>query len=132
MLRNYRKLTVSVSSVFLTSAIDLPVSPLIALSHFLLLSPDCSLSEASATGLSFLSKSATSCSSSVSVGPFFSGRICGKNNTYWIELLLVNSMVRRSMPMPIPEVGGIPYSKERRKSWSINIASSSPFSERDI
>src|SRR5690554_6600039 len=33
-------------------------------------------------------------------------------------------------PMPMPEVGGMPYSRARTKSWSMNMASSSPFSDR--
>jgi hypothetical protein len=37
-------------------------------------------------------------------------------------------MIKRSIPIPIPDVGGIPYSKALRKSSSINsVASSSPF-----
>src|SRR5690606_25486032 len=55
-----------------------------------------------------------------------SGRIWGKNNTSWILALSVSIMARRSIPIPIPAVGGIPYSSARKKSWSMNIASSSP------
>ena len=63
-----------------------------------------------------------------SFGITFSGRICGKNNTSWMVLWPVISITRRSIPIPIPEVGGIPYSNARTKSLSIIIASSSPFS----
>ena len=38
------------------------------------------------------------------------------------------NMVRRSIPIPSPDVGGIPYSSARTKSISMNIASSSPLS----
>ena len=38
------------------------------------------------------------------------------------------NIVRRSMPMPIPEQVGMPYSSARTKSMSMNMASSSPFS----
>lgn len=48
----------------------------------------------------------------------FSGRNCGKRTTSRIEAWFVNSMTRRSMPMPSPAVGGIPYSNARRKSSS--------------
>ena len=33
------------------------------------------------------------------------GRICGKNNTSWIDAELVMIMVRRSIPMPSPSCG---------------------------
>ena len=39
----------------------------------------------------------------------FSGFIWGKNNTSWMKGFPVMSITRRSMPMPIPLVGGIPY-----------------------
>ena len=39
-------------------------------------------------------------------------------------------IVKRSIPIPIPDVGGIPYSRARTKSISMNIASSSPLSLR--
>ena len=38
------------------------------------------------------------------------------------------NIVRRSIPIPSPDVGGIPYSSARTKSMSMNIASSSPLS----
>ena len=56
------------------------------------------------------------------------GFIWGKNRTSWIEVLLVINITNLSIPIPIPDVGGIPYSKDLMKSISINIASSSPFS----
>ena len=59
---------------------------------------------------------------------FFSGRICGKKSTSWIEAWSVMNIVRRSMPMPMPEHDGMPYSSARTKSMSMNMASSSPFS----
>src|SRR5687768_9465737 len=40
-----------------------------------------------------------------------SGRICGNSSTSWIEGWLVSSMQRRSMPKPMPDVGGMPYSR---------------------
>ena len=46
----------------------------------------------------------------------FSGLIWGKNNTSCIEGWLVNSIHILSMPKPMPEVGGIPYSRARKKS----------------
>ena len=49
-------------------------------------------------------------------GIFFSGFICGKNNTSWMKVLPVINMTKRSIPIPIPDVGGIPYWRERRKS----------------
>jgi hypothetical protein len=42
--------------------------------------------------------------------------------------LSVSSIIRRSMPMPQPPAGGMPYSSARTKSWSKNMASSSPAS----
>ena len=65
-------------------------------------------------------------SSSVAIFDFFSGRICGKNNTSCMVLWLVISITKRSIPIPKPDVGGMPYSSARRKSSSIAIASSSP------
>ena len=38
----------------------------------------------------------------------------------------VNSITRRSMPRPMPPMGGAPYSRARRKSSSSCMASSSP------
>ena len=38
----------------------------------------------------------------------------------------VSIMVRRSMPIPQPAVGGSPYSRLVQKPSSMNIASSSP------
>ena len=46
----------------------------------------------------------------------FSGRMVGKKRTSWMVSCPVMNMVRRSMPMPIPEVGGMPYSRARTKS----------------
>ena len=46
----------------------------------------------------------------------FSGLIVGKKRTSWMASLPVMNMVRRSMPMPMPEVGGMPYSRARTKS----------------
>ena len=46
----------------------------------------------------------------------FSGRICGNSSTSCMEALLVSSMQSRSIPKPMPDVGGIPYSRARRKS----------------
>ena len=42
-----------------------------------------------------------------------SGRICGKSNTSRIDGESVNSITRRSMPIPMPAVGGMPYSSAR-------------------
>ena len=50
-----------------------------------------------------------------------------------IEALFVKNIIKRSIPIPKPEVGGIPYSKARKKSSSIiPLASSSPFSAKAI
>ena len=56
------------------------------------------------------------------------GLICGKKSTSWMVGELVMNIVRRSIPIPSPDVGGIPYSSARTKSISMNIASSSPLS----
>ncbi|MBF8293591.1 MAG: hypothetical protein HW389_136 [Bacteroidetes bacterium] len=45
---------------------------------------------------------------------YFSGFIWGKKITSRMESLFVRSIVNRSMPMPSPAVGGIPYSNARR------------------
>lgn len=42
-----------------------------------------------------------------------SGRMYGNSSTSRIEAESVNSMTRRSMPMPSPAVGGRPYSRAR-------------------
>ena len=42
-----------------------------------------------------------------------SGRMKGKSSTSRIEGLSVRSMTRRSMPMPMPPAGGMPYSSAR-------------------
>src|SRR5262249_49396275 len=42
-----------------------------------------------------------------------SGRSCGKRITSRIEVAPVSSMTRRSMPIPAPAVGGMPYSSAR-------------------
>ena len=46
----------------------------------------------------------------------FSGRICGQKSTSWMVVLPVMSIVRRSIPIPRPEVGGMPYSRALTKS----------------
>ena len=46
----------------------------------------------------------------------FSGRIWGNRRTSWMVLWPSMSIARRSIPMPIPEVGGMPYSSARTKS----------------
>ena len=43
----------------------------------------------------------------------YSGRMCGNNITSRMDGASVNSMTKRSIPMPSPAVGGIPYSKAR-------------------
>ncbi len=55
-----------------------------------------------------------------------SGRIMGKRITSRMASTSANSMMRRSMPMPIPEVGGKPYSSARTKARSAGWASRSP------
>ncbi len=52
--------------------------------------------------------------------------IVGNNNTSRIAWLSVSSITRRSIPYPIPPVGGIPISSAFRKSSSVWLASSSP------
>ena len=58
----------------------------------------------------------------------FSFFICGNRMTSRMELEPVSSMTSRSMPMPSPAAGGMPYSSARMKSSSIWCASSSPAS----
>src|SRR5690606_7115030 len=58
----------------------------------------------------------------------FCGRMCGNRITSRIDGELVSSITRRSMPMPSPAVGGMPYSRARTKSASKCMASSSPAS----
>ena len=64
-----------------------------------------------------------------SIYGLLSGRIRGKKSTSGIEVSPVMNIARRSMPIPIPEQVGIPYSRARTKSMSDEHASSSPFSE---
>ena len=52
----------------------------------------------------------------------------GNKITSRMLALLVSNIIKRSMPMPHPPVGGMPYSSARTKSWSKNMASSSPLS----
>ena len=54
------------------------------------------------------------------------GFIVGNSNTSLIAWLSVRSITRRSIPYPIPPVGGIPISSALRKSSSVCSASSSP------
>jgi len=58
--------------------------------------------------------------------PFLMGFMVGNSNTSLMEALSVKSITMRSMPIPIPPVGGIPYSNAARKSSSSICASSSP------
>src|SRR5690606_8952087 len=58
----------------------------------------------------------------------FCGRMCGNRITSRMDGELVSSITRRSMPMPSPAVGGMPYSRARTKSASKCMASSSPAS----
>lgn len=46
------------------------------------------------------------------------GRMCGNRITSRIDGELVSSITRRSMPMPSPAVGGMPYSRALMKSAS--------------
>ena len=48
----------------------------------------------------------------INVDTFTSGRICGKSSTSWIAVWPVMSITRRSIPIPMPDVGGMPYSCE--------------------
>lgn len=43
----------------------------------------------------------------------FSGFMCGNSRTSRMEAWLVSSMTTRSIPMPMPPAGGIPYSRAR-------------------
>ena len=45
-----------------------------------------------------------------------SGLVCGNNKTSCIEGWLVINMQSLSIPIPIPLVGGIPYSSALKKS----------------
>jgi len=56
--------------------------------------------------------------------------IVGNSSTSLIAWLSVRSITRRSIPYPIPPVGGIPISSAFRKSSSVWFASSSPASAR--
>ena len=58
------------------------------------------------------------------------GFIVGNSSTSLIAWLSVRSITRRSIPYPIPPVGGIPISSAFRKSSSVWLASSSPASAR--
>ena len=64
--------------------------------------------------------------------PQIFGRIVGKAMTSRIDGLLVKSITSRSMPMPSPPAGGMPYSSASTKSASRCCASSSPFSRSFI
>jgi len=57
-----------------------------------------------------------------------SRRKAGNKMTSRILGLSVSNIIKRSMPIPHPPVGGMPYSSARTKSWSKNMASSSPLS----
>jgi len=57
---------------------------------------------------------------------YYSGRSNGKAITSLIDAESVSSMISRSMPMPMPPVGGMPCSNAVRKSSSTPHASSSP------
>jgi hypothetical protein len=117
------------SSVFSTLASLCCVRPLMALSHFLLLRPVWSFRAFRSTGGADFQQVQNQLFILGQLNALASGFICGKKRTSWMELWLVISMARRSMPMPMPEVGGMPYSRARTKSISMNMASSSPFSE---
>ena len=54
--------------------------------------------------------------------------ICGNNKTSRMESVWVRSIISRSIPIPIPPVGGMPYSSASMKSTSISEASSFPSS----
>ena len=56
--------------------------------------------------------------------------IVGNSSTSRMDAASVRNMTRRSMPMPMPPVGGIPYSSALMKSSSIMPASSSPAARR--
>mmetsp|Transcript_12986 Transcript_12986/g.39307 ORF Transcript_12986/g.39307 Transcript_12986/m.39307 type:complete len:243 (+) Transcript_12986:683-1411(+) len=56
------------------------------------------------------------------------GFMAGNSSTSLMLAVSVRSMVRRSMPMPQPAVGGSPYSRAEQKPSSISCASSSPAS----
>ena len=60
--------------------------------------------------------------------PSLSGFIVGNKITSRIVSLPVKSITKRSIPIPIPPAGGIPYSKASTKSISISLASSLPSS----
>jgi hypothetical protein len=66
-------------------------------------------------------------SSLISHSHWASGFMAGKSITSLMLLVSVSSIVRRSIPMPHPAVGGSPYSSTLTKSSSTNYASSSPY-----
>ncbi len=49
---------------------------------------------------------------------YFMGRIVGNNKTSLIDAESVSTITIRSIPMPTPPVGGIPYSSAVQKSSS--------------
>ncbi len=57
-----------------------------------------------------------------------SRRKAGNKMTSRMLGLSVSNIIKRSMPIPHPPVGGMPNSSARTKSWSKNMASSSPLS----
>ena len=52
------------------------------------------------------------------IARFYLGFMVGNNNTSLIEKLSVRNITRRSTPMPMPPVGGMPYSRAVMKSSS--------------
>src|SRR6266487_2869434 len=70
--------------------------------------------------------SASSSAAAASPGARRSRRRWGNRITSRIDGESVKSMASRSMPIPSPAVGGMPYSRARTKSSSIQCASSSP------
>jgi len=82
-LLNYSELyaieTNKPASVFSTLASLFLVSPLMALSHFLLLSPVCPFNSLRSMGEVSFSRLRTAFSSSLSSRAYFSGFICGKH-----------------------------------------------------
>lgn len=62
---------------------------------------------------SFLLGSTDKSANKVFLATGYSGRIWGNNNTSLIEGESVSNITNRSIPIPSPAVGGIPYSSAR-------------------
>ena len=60
------------------------------------------------------------------LGDYCSRRSAGNRMMSRMLAESVSNIIKRSIPIPQPPVGGMPYSRARTKSWSKYMASSSP------